>query len=705
VNQPLISAIVPAYEHERFIASALRSLAGQTYPSLELIVSDDGSSDATVAQVQALLPELTARFERIELVTNPHRGIAQNLRTCLERAESDFVFILDSDDVANPQAIERLFPLLDPPDIALAVGDNSFIGPDGVECLLRRGTESFSSFIAYNTAGRQFEAERDFGTYTSLIAGNYIPNGWLVRKSAVEAVGGYLQGFLIDDWELLLRLVKRFRLAFTPESLLRYRVHDRNTVRVQHRQMFLETARILIREKPYSAAHGALDSWWSHARLVISALSIADLESGSFLQDLFPDLSTSDRDAVLTLTTAMSRAKTYGRLLEPAGTSVPRALPAGSRGERIYLFANCWNDARILPFFFRHYDSLVERYVIYDDGSTDGSLDLLAAHPRVDVRRFVWTHPDSFVLSELDHYNEIWKECRETADWVLLVDLDELLHASDLGAQLRSYRSRGISVVPAHGFEMVTDDFPSPDETLAQTRRFGVPSPAMSKLVAFAPRAVDQLNHTPGGHTSSPTGRIVAPPRDDVRLLHYKYLGLDYLHNRDGALRARLGPLDRAQEWARHWDESRDGASATLQRYRSGAVDVFDGVAIPTTAQGWENLPRLADREHHRELEAARTSLAKEVARVLQGVEQVRSEMAAASSQMAQERERWEKERSELSDSLQSAVHRAGTLGTSLEGASARVAALESSRTWRWTRPARDLAAFASRLFRKQSRR
>ena len=679
MSEPLVSAIVPSYNHERFVAAALRSLADQTYPSLELIISDDGSSDGTVSQIQALLPGLTPRFARVELVTNPRRGIAQNVRTCLERAESDFVFMLDSDDVANPQAIERLVPLLEPPDVALAVGDNSFIGPDGAEALLRQRTESFSSFVACYTAGRQFDAGRDFGTYSSLIAGNYVPNGWLLKKSAIEAVGGYADGFLIDDWELLLRLVKRFRLAFTPELLLRYRVHDRNTVRVQHRQLFLDTARILIREKPYSAAHGALDSWESHASLVVSTLSMADLETGSFLKDLFPELSTGDRDAVLTLIAAMHRVEPRERLLAPAGLPAPTILPSGSRGERIYLFANCWNDARVLPFFFRHYDSIVERYVIYDDGSTDGSLDLLAAHPRVDVRRFVWTHPDSFVLSELDHYNEIWKECRETADWVLLVDLDEHLHATDFGGLLKAYRSQGISVVPTLGFEMVTDHFPSPDETLAQTRRLGVPSPAMSKLAAFNPRAVDQLNHAPGGHSSKPTGRLVAPPRDSVRLLHYKYLGLDYLRSRDGALRARLGPLDRASGWARHWEETPEQASASLQRYRSEAIDVIDAVGVPRTAPGWENLPRLEDREHLGELEAARTSLEHDVARVLLQLEQARSEM-------------------------HSAEHRAQALGAALESVTARVAALESSRTWRWTRPARDLAALASRLFRKRSR-
>jgi len=139
------------------------------------------------------------------------------------------------------------------------------------------------------------------------------------------------------------------------------------------------------------------------------------------------------------------------------------------------------------------------------------------------------------------------------------------------------------------------------------------------------------------------------------------------------------GKNRRASGWARHWEETPEQASASLQRYRSEAIDVIDAVGVPRTAPGWENLPRLEDREHLGELEAARTSLEHDVARVLLQLEQARSEM-------------------------HSAEHRAQALGAALESVTARVAALESSRTWRWTRPARDLAALASRLFRKRSR-
>jgi glycosyltransferase involved in cell wall biosynthesis len=55
---------------------------------------------------------------------------------------------------------------------------------------------------------------------------------------------------------------------------------------------------------------------------------------------------------------------------------------------RVHLYAQCWNDEFMLPFFFRHYDSFVDRYVIFDDGSTDQTLSILSNHPRVDVRRF-----------------------------------------------------------------------------------------------------------------------------------------------------------------------------------------------------------------------------------------------------------------------------------------------------------------------------
>ena len=66
----------------------------------------------------------------------------------------------------------------------------------------------------------------------------------------------------------------------------------------------------------------------------------------------------------------------------------------------IDLYTRCWNDAAMLGFFFRHYDALVQRYIVFDDGSTDASLDILASNPKVEIRPMPkGENPDSRIIS------------------------------------------------------------------------------------------------------------------------------------------------------------------------------------------------------------------------------------------------------------------------------------------------------------------
>jgi Glycosyl transferase family 2 len=107
----------------------------------------------------------------------------------------------------------------------------------------------------------------------------------------------------------------------------------------------------------------------------------------------------------------------------------------------VHLYAQCWNDEWMLPFFFRHYDRLVDRYFIYDDGSADGTWGLLRSHPKVEARRFERATPESFVLSEQAFSNECWKGSRGEADWVILTDIDEhLFHPAGVSVPLRGRR-------------------------------------------------------------------------------------------------------------------------------------------------------------------------------------------------------------------------------------------------------------------------
>ena len=264
----------------------------------------------------------------------------------------------------------------------------------------------------------------------------------------------------------------------------------------------------------------------------------------------------------------------------------------------VHLYAICWNDARQLEFFFRHYDPIVDRYVIFDDGSTDGSLDLLASHPRVDVRPFPRSHAESFVLCELELFNNCWKESRgekgtAPADWVIVCSLDEHLVHPDLIGYLAECTTAGVTAIPALGFQMFTETFPKSGERLCERYHWGVPDEFDCKLALFSPDAVAEINYEPGGHVAAPTGRILAPARDAVALRHYQHLGIEYTAARYAELAARLGRVDRGNRWGHHYNQSLRDLNCAWSDFRARRVDTSLVSLKSYEPPGWwSRLPR-----------------------------------------------------------------------------------------------------------------
>ena len=265
---------------------------------------------------------------------------------------------------------------------------------------------------------------------------------------------------------------------------------------------------------------------------------------------------------------------------------------------RVHLYAISWNDAPHLEWLFRHYDPIVERYVIFDDGSTDGSLNLLRRHPRVDVRPFVRSHRDSFVLSELDLFNNCWKESRggngqAPADWVIVSSVDEHLVHADLAGYLCDCQATGVTVIPALGFQMFTETFPDASERLCETRTAGVPDEYDCKLTLFSPTAIQEINYEAGGHVAAPVGRVRAPCCDRLVLRHYQLLGIDYTLARYAELRSGLGPIDRARQWGAHYEQSRGELEQRWAAYRSTGIDTSAEPWVGyKTPEWWSRLPR-----------------------------------------------------------------------------------------------------------------
>lgn len=239
IKNNLVSVIIPAYNHENYIQETIESIINQTYPNIELIILDDGSKDKTWEKITELKPKCENRFVKIHFETKQNEGTCITLNKLLKLSSGEFVYIIASDDLTKPQAIEKEIKFLqDNPDYALAVGDNEYVDSMGKQIF--RTQKAFTSNIKnakYKTV-KEFLSSKlkidflsdDFGSYKTLYKENYIPNGYLIRKNIFETIGNFTKNAPLEDFWLMLQISKYKKMKYIDEILFSYRIHDTNTI-------------------------------------------------------------------------------------------------------------------------------------------------------------------------------------------------------------------------------------------------------------------------------------------------------------------------------------------------------------------------------------------------------------------------------------------------------------------------------------------
>jgi GT2 family glycosyltransferase/SAM-dependent methyltransferase len=202
--------VVPVHDYADVVTDALDSVHAQTLDDLDLVVVDDGSTDASLATVRAWADDHRDRFNR--LVVAHHRrnaGLARTRNTGFDLAETPLALPLDADNMLLPDCCERLLAALDDSAAAYAyprirhVGESSRLFPDG----------HVRGYLPY--------------VPQRLVGSNYIDAMALVRVAAWLAVGGYRDGLGgWEDYDLWCRLAEAgLHGVQVPEDLALYRVH------------------------------------------------------------------------------------------------------------------------------------------------------------------------------------------------------------------------------------------------------------------------------------------------------------------------------------------------------------------------------------------------------------------------------------------------------------------------------------------------
>jgi glycosyltransferase involved in cell wall biosynthesis len=242
-NLPLVSVVVPSFNHEELIEECLRSVVAQSWPRLELIVVDDASRDSTFARAERLAsaPAFRQRFEdRVHLERNPKNlGAHGTLNRALGLARGDFVGILNSDDRYAPARVATLMKELE---------DGSPLAFSAVRLIDRSSrdiTEEDWFALRLSHSQRSVRAFPSVG-FALLKENVCISTGNLFfRRRLFDQVGGFRPLLYCHDWDFLLRSVLVAEPVFVPLPLYEYRIHESNSYRALSDVALRETETVL----------------------------------------------------------------------------------------------------------------------------------------------------------------------------------------------------------------------------------------------------------------------------------------------------------------------------------------------------------------------------------------------------------------------------------------------------------------------------
>jgi hypothetical protein len=210
-----------------------------------------------------------------------------------------------------------------------------------------------------------------------------------------------------------------------------------------------------------------------------------------------------------------------------------------------------YNEEMILPFTLDYYSNICEKIFVYDNMSTDSSDEIYARYPKVEVLK--WNsnneiNENYYVQIKSNSYRKVSRD----ADWVIVCDCDEILYHPNLIEKLTQYKEIGVDIPETDGRDMASETFPEYDGRLI-TEIIQIGSDLyepMCKNIIFNPKK--DVIFGIGGHTTFCKDCVRSNDRV-LKLLHYKFLGEDYVNKIFSERLARLSSFNLKNGFGAHY--------------------------------------------------------------------------------------------------------------------------------------------------------
>ena len=204
--KPFVTIMVPAHNEEYVIANTIENILAIDYPSFEVIVIDDRSSDNTANVIR----ELEAKYKNVIAFIRDKEsfpGKSAVLNDAMEKAKGDAILIFDADATVEPDFLNKLIPHLEPADVG-AIQARKVIRNKDYNFLTRCQNNEY-------TLDTHFQTGRDAVKGAVELRGN----GELIKREALEDIGGWNNYTITDDLDMSTRLhIKGWDIRFCPDA-------------------------------------------------------------------------------------------------------------------------------------------------------------------------------------------------------------------------------------------------------------------------------------------------------------------------------------------------------------------------------------------------------------------------------------------------------------------------------------------------------
>ena len=224
----------------------------------------------------------------------------------------------------------------------------------------------------------------------------------------------------------------------------------------------------------------------------------------------------------------------------------------------IHLYTLCWNEMDILPFVIDYWKRFVTHAWVYDNGSTDGSVEYLKQFDWITVEHYDSDGMDDATLRDIK--NTKWKQSKGVADWVVVCDMDEIIFSKNLKEELKKASDKGYTAIDSNWYWFCEDCLPeySNDGMLLHQKCSKFYNNA-GKYLLFNPNEINDMGYSVGAHTVRVNGNFNPLKTDDIVVFHTnKGFGIDYKIDRYKKMNDRLSARNKANKWSIHYGFSKE---------------------------------------------------------------------------------------------------------------------------------------------------